>query len=367
MINNMKKIKDWGLGLNTPLLIAGPCSAETQEQVVETGREIAKHGKAQVFRAGIWKPRTRPGSFEGIGEEGLKWMNEVKKETGMLLTTEVATTEHVELALKHGIDILWIGARTTVNPFSVQDIADALKGVNIPVMVKNPINPDIALWIGAMERLANSGIDRVAAIHRGFSSFEKSPFRNAPMWEMGIELKTQFPNLDIICDPSHIAGTRELIPYVSQKALDLDMAGLMIETHITPSVAWSDAKQQVTPDRLNELYNALTFRTASSDNIEFGSKLESLRAEIDRLDDQIFHTLATRMNVAHQIGEFKKKNSVTILQVGRWEEIINKRIALGKAMGLDEDFVKKSLELIHQESIRRQNNVMNEKGELAGK
>ncbi|MCX6183163.1 MAG: chorismate mutase [Bacteroidetes bacterium] len=367
MIKNMKQIKDWGLGLKTPLLIAGPCSAETEEQVLTTGREIAKAGKAQVFRAGIWKPRTRPGLFEGIGEVGLEWMAKVKQETGLLLTTEVATAEHVELALKHGVDILWVGARTTVNPFSVQEIADALKGVNIPVMVKNPINPDLALWVGAMERLAGAGIDRIAAIHRGFSSYEKTPFRNAPLWEMAIELKTQYPNLDIICDPSHIAGTRELIPYVAQKALDLDMAGLMIESHVTPSVAWSDAKQQVTPDRLNELYSALTFRKPNSDNAEFGNKLEALRGEIDRLDDEIFHSIATRMNVTQQIGEYKKQNGVTILQVGRWEEIVNKRVALGKAMGLSEEFLKKSLELLHKESIRRQNLVMNDKPEVSAK
>ena len=356
---NVKQIKDWGLGLDKPLIISGPCSAETEEQVVNTAKEIAALGKVNVLRAGIWKPRTRPNAFEGIGPIGLQWLNTAKKETGMLIATEVATGAHVEECLKAGVDILWVGARTTVNPFSVQEVADALKGVDIPVLVKNPINPDLSLWIGGLERINQAGITRLDAIHRGFSTFEKTPFRNIPMWDMAIELKRQYPNLDIVCDPSHIAGNRDLIPYISQKALDLDMSGLMIESHITPSVAWSDAAQQVTPSALNEILNNLKFRTASSDNVEFGSKLESLRKDIDKIDDELFQHLATRMKLAEQIGAYKRDNGVTILQVGRWEEIVNKRIALGLAMGLGEEFVKEFLQSIHKESIRKQNIVMN--------
>lgn len=359
------KIKDWGLGLDKPLIIGGPCSAETEEQVVTTAKEIAALGKVNVLRAGIWKPRTRPGAFEGIGSVGLDWLNTAKKETGMLISTEVATGAHVEECLKAGVDILWVGARTTVNPFSVQEVADALKGVDVPVMVKNPINPDLGLWIGALERINQAGIKRLGAIHRGFSTFEKTPFRNLPKWSMAIEMKRKYPDLDIVCDPSHIAGNRDLIPYVCQKALDLDMSGLMIESHITPSVAWSDAAQQVTPDALGELLDSLTFRSASV--ADSGNELDALRKQIDDLDDDIFQKLASRMEIAENIGAYKKDNSVTILQVGRWEETVNKRIALGKAMGLGDEFLNEFLKLVHKESIRRQNIIMNSETELAGK
>lgn len=356
---DVKQIKEWGLGLDNPLIIGGPCSAESEEQLVTTAKEIKSLGKVNVLRAGIWKPRTRPGSFEGVGEIGLEWLKTAKTETGMLTATEVANGYHVESCLKAGVDILWIGARTTVNPFSIQEVADALKGVDIPVLVKNPINPDLELWIGGLERINQAGIKRLAAIHRGFSTFEKTPFRNLPKWDMAIELKRRYPQLDIVCDPSHISGNRELIPYVSQKALDLDMSGLMIESHINPLIALSDAKQQVTPTALGNLLDDLKFRTTNTDNIDFVNKLESLRKEIDDIDEKLLETLSNRMKLVEQIGQYKKDNSVTILQVNRWEEILNKRINLGVALKLDEEFTKSFLNLVHKESIRKQNDIMN--------
>jgi len=347
------------LNITKPLIISGPCSAETEEQTVATAKQIAATGKVHALRAGIWKPRTRPGQYEGAGEEGLKWLVQAKKETGLPITTEVANAAHVEACLKAGVDILWIGARTTVNPFSVQEVADALKGVDIPVMVKNPINPDVELWIGAFERLSRTGITKMAAIHRGFSSFEKGPFRNAPMWDLAIELKTKLPELEMICDPSHISGNRELIGMVSQKALDLDMSGLMIESHINPDAAWSDAKQQVTPAALARIIEGLVVRTVSSDNKIFKDTLGVLRDQIDQLDDEIMQKMASRMKVSEKIGQYKKENNVTILQVNRWEEIIQTRVNLGKAMGLDEGFMRDLLRLVHHESIQVQTKVMN--------
>ena len=286
-----------------------------------------------------------------------------KQETGLPVATEVATAAHVELCLKAGVDILWVGARSTVNPFSVQEIANALKGVDVPVLVKNPVNPDIELWQGALERLNKAGIKKLAAIHRGFSSSEKGPFRNAPMWDMAIELKTRIPDLDIICDPSHISGTRELIPLISQKALDLDMAGLMIESHIHPDAAWSDAKQQVTPAALRNIVEALAVRVSSSENKSFKDTLTILREQIDHLDDEIMQKLASRMKISEKIGQYKKENNVTILQVSRWEEIIQTRISLGRAMGLNAEFTAELLKLIHNESIQVQTKVMNKVGE----
>lgn len=344
---------------NRPLLISGPCSAETESQTITTCKQLAATGKVHALRAGIWKPRTRPGQFEGVGEVGLEWMVNAKKETGLPITTEVATAAHVEACLKAGVDILWIGARTTVNPFSVQEIADSLKGVDIPVMVKNPVNPDLELWIGALERLNKAGITKMAAIHRGFSSFDKGPFRNAPMWELPIELKTRIPELDIICDPSHITGARDLISFVSQKALDLDMVGLMIESHITPDAAWSDAKQQVTPQNVSKILDGLIVRTTSSDNKQFKDTLTALREKIDQLDDDIMHKLSDRMKISEKIGQYKRENGVTILQVNRWEEIIHTRVAMGLAMGISEEFSKEFLKLVHQESIQIQTKVMN--------
>jgi chorismate mutase len=355
----LESISSWLPTASKPIIISGPCSAETEEQMIATAKQLAATGKVHALRAGIWKPRTRPGQYEGAGEEGLKWLIQAKKETGLPVATEVANASHVEACLKAGVDILWIGARTTVSPFSVQEIADSLKGIDIPVLVKNPVNPDIELWFGALERLNKAGVTKLAAIHRGFSSFEKGPFRNAPMWDMAIELKTRIPDLDIICDPSHIAGARDLIALLSQKALDLDMAGLMIESHINPDAAWSDAKQQVTPGVLSKIIDGLVVRSVSSDNKTFKDTLSILREQIDLLDDEIMQKLAARMTISEKIGQYKKDNNVTILQVNRWEEIIQTRIALGKAMGLNEEFTRDLLKLIHHESIQVQTKVMN--------
>ena len=354
----LESITSW-LKAERPIIISGPCSAETEEQMVATAKQVAATGKVHALRAGIWKPRTRPGQYEGAGEEGLKWLMQAKKETGLPVTTEVANAAHVEACLKAGVDILWIGARTTVNPFSVQEVADSLKGVDIPVMIKNPINPDIELWLGAFERLNKAGITKMAAIHRGFSSFEKGPFRNAPMWDLAIELKTRVPELDMLCDPSHIAGNRDLISFVSQKALDLDMAGLMIESHINPDAAWSDAKQQVTPLVLGKIISELVVRTVSTDNKAFKDTLSLLREQIDQLDDEIMSKMASRMKISEKIGQYKKENNVTILQVNRWEEIIKTRVSLGKAMGMEEGFTRDLLRLIHHESIQVQEKIMN--------
>ena len=344
-----------------PLIIAGPCSAETEEQLVSTAHLLANTGKVNVLRAGIWKPRTRPGEFEGIGSIGLEWMKRAKEETGLLTATEVATAKHVEEALAAGIDILWVGARSTANPFTVQEIADALQGVDVPVLVKNPVNPDLSLWIGALERINRAGIKKLAAIHRGFSSYEKTAFRNEPMWDLAIQLKTIAPDLPIINDPSHICGNRELIPYVTQKAMDMDMQGLIIESHIDPSVAWTDAKQQVTPAALSDLLDSISVRKPESDNPAFEDKLSELRGQIDKLDDQIIKQIGDRMKIAEKIGEFKRDNNVTILQVSRWDEIVQKRVSLAKALNLGEEFTVKFLELLHNESIRKQNEVMNAK------
>lgn len=342
-----------------PFVISGPCSAESESQMITTAKQLAKLKKVDVLRAGIWKPRTRPGYYEGAGEAGLKWLSLAKKETGLPVAVEVANAVHVELALKYEVDILWIGARTTVNPFSVQEIADALRGTKIPVFVKNPVNPDLELWMGALERLNKVGLTRLAAIHRGFSSFDKGPFRNAPMWDLAIELKRRVPELEIICDPSHICGTRELIPFVAQKALDLDMAGLMIESHMHPDTALSDSKQQLTPTALGKLLEELVVRSVSSDNKIFKDTLGMLRDEIDELDDDIMHKMSARMKISEKIGQYKKDNNVTILQVKRWEEIIQTRVGLGQAMGLDEGFTRDLLRLIHHESIQVQTRVMN--------
>jgi len=358
----LEPISSW-TKVDRPLIISGPCSAETEEQMVATAKQIAATGKVHALRAGIWKPRTRPGQYEGAGEEGLKWLMRAKQETGLPVATEVANAAHVEACLKSGVDILWVGARTTVNPFSVQEVADALKGVDVPVLVKNPINPDVELWLGALERINKAGITKLAAIHRGFSSFEKGPFRNAPMWDLAIELKTRVPELDIVCDPSHIAGNRDLISFISQKALDLDMAGLMIESHINPDAAWSDAKQQVTPAVLSKIIDELVVRTPTTDDKTFKDTLSILREQIDQLDDEIMSRLAARMKISEKIGQYKKENNVTILQVNRWEEIVHSRIALCKAMGLNEEFTSDLLKLIHHESIQIQTKVMNKVAE----
>lgn len=356
---NIQPLNSWINIKNEPLLISGPCSAETEDQLLSTAHLLAATGKVSVLRAGIWKPRTRPGEFEGIGSIGLEWLKRAKAETGLPTAVEVANAKHVEEALAAGVDILWIGARSTVNPFTVQEIADALQGVDIPVLVKNPVNPDLQLWVGALERINKAGITKLGAIHRGFSSFEKSAFRNEPMWELAIQLKTLCPELPIINDPSHICGNRELIPYIAQKALDLDMQGLMIESHLDPSIAWTDAKQQVTPAALAEMVNKFTLRQPESKNEEFTDKLADLRKEIDKIDDLVIQKLAERMSITQKIGEFKRDNKVTILQVGRWDEIMSKRTAFAKALKLDVNFTEKFLELVHGESIRRQTEIMN--------
>ena len=357
----LQPINTWLETKNEPLLIAGPCSAETEDQLMATAHLLAKTGKVSVLRAGLWKPRTRPGEFEGIGSIGLTWLKRAKEETGLPTAVEVATAKHVEEALAAGVDILWVGARSTVNPFTVQEIADALKGVDIPVLVKNPVNPDIQLWIGALERINNAGITKLGAIHRGFSSYEKTAFRNEPMWELAIQLKTLAPDLPIINDPSHICGNRELIQYVAQKALDLDMQGLMIESHLDPSVAWTDAKQQVTPAALSELLDLLTQRKPEIKDKDFTDKLADLRTNIDKIDDQIIQKIAERMQIVQKIGEYKRDNGVTILQVNRWDQIMNKRSAFASALKLDLNFTGKLLELIHSESIRKQTDIMNDK------
>lgn len=356
---NIQPLSSWITPVNQPLLIAGPCSAETEDQLVATAHLLKATGKVTALRAGIWKPRTRPGEFEGIGRIGLEWLKRAKAETGLPTAVEVATAKHVEEALAAGVDILWVGARSTANPFTVQEIADALKGVDIPVMVKNPVNPDISLWIGALERINNAGVTKLAAIHRGFSSYEKSAFRNEPMWDIAIHMKTLAPHLPIICDPSHISGNRDLIAYVSQKALDLDMQGLMIESHIDPSVAWTDAKQQVTPKALSDLIDNLTLRKPETSNAQVNDKLSELRSNIDKIDDLLIQKIAERMKIAEQIGTYKKDNNITILQVNRWDEILTKTVNYGKALKLNPDFTEKLLELIHTESIRRQTEVMN--------
>ena len=352
-------LTSWLTDKTIPMVIAGPCSAESEEQMLATAKELEKNSKISYFRAGIWKPRTRPGSFEGIGVDALKWMQAVQQETRLKVATEVANTDHVEACLKHGVDLLWIGARTSVNPFSVQEIADALKGVDITVAVKNPINPDLGLWVGALERINKAGIKHLLAIHRGFSSSEKSPFRNQPLWDYPIELKSICPDVPILCDPSHIGGTRDLLPFISQKALDLDMDGFIIESHINPDAALSDKEQQLTPKALDDMLNDLVVRMPSTKNEEFITQLDKLRRQIDDIDEQITQKLSSRMDIAEKIGEYKKENNVTILQVKRWEELISERLSAASAMGLSKEFMNGVMKLIHKESIRRQTEVMN--------
>ncbi|HNP20322.1 MAG TPA: bifunctional 3-deoxy-7-phosphoheptulonate synthase/chorismate mutase type II [Fulvivirga sp.] len=340
------------------VLIAGPCSAETEEQLMASVKAIAAEG-IKVARAGVWKPRTRPNTFEGIGVPALEWIQNIKKEIDIQFAIEVATAQHVELALKHDIDVLWIGARTTVNPFTVQEIADALKGVDIPILIKNPINPDLALWIGAFERIANSGITKLGAIHRGFSSHRKTKYRNEPLWHIPIDLKRTFPDIPMIGDPSHIGGTRDLIESISQKALDLNYDGLMIEVHPDPDKAWSDAKQQITPARLKELLEVLQIRSATSDNVLFISKLEQLRNKIDESDHELIDVIRNRMDIVEEIGLYKKENNVAILQLDRWNEIIKSRGMWGKEVNLNSEFIEDIYKLIHAESIKKQTTISN--------
>ncbi len=354
---DLEKINLPGLELERPWMIAGPCSAETEEQVFETAQQVKEAG-FKIFRAGIWKPRTRPGAFEGVGALGLPWLKRVKEELGLFVGTEVANKHHVFEAIKHGIDILWVGARTTANPFAVQEIADALKGVDIPVLVKNPVNPDLELWIGALERINQAGIKKLAAIHRGFSTYDKTKYRNTPQWQIPIELRRRIPDLPIICDPSHIGGKRDLIYEISQEAMDLNFDGLLVEAHRCPEKAWSDASQQVTPEELKAISEKIVLRAP-----KIGEKprvtLDELRQQIDKLDTEVLETLKERMEIAEAIGKYKKENNITILQTRRYDEIMNNRKAKGAKMGLSDEFLTKLFEGIHEESVTRQNKIMN--------
>ncbi len=341
------------------MVVSGPCSAESPEQVMETAVQLARTGLVNILRAGIWKPRTRPSTFEGVGRPGLPWLAAAGKATGLKTATEVATPAHVEAALNEGIDILWIGARTSANPFSVQEIADSLQGVNVPVLVKNPINPDLNLWVGAIERIYNAGVKKLVAVHRGFSTYHKQ-FRNAPHWEIPIQLKAMIPALPVICDPSHISGSRQHLQEVSQKSIDLDMDGLMIETHIDPDNALSDSKQQLTPDAFAAMMSRLKYKSSSIESPVFRSKLEELRSQIDRIDTEFIEYIAQRMQIARDIGKYKQENNVTVLQIERWREILETRIPLARSLGLEDRFIERLLELIHDESIRIQTKIKNE-------
>ena len=359
-MENNKEQRKWldDFGLDHPLVIAGPCSAETEEQVLKIAHQL-KDTDATVLRAGIWKPRTRPGNFEGVGALGLKWLKKAKEETGMLTTTEVANAHHVDLALENDVDILWIGARTTVSPFIVQDIADALKGTDKTVLVKNPVNPDLSLWLGAVERFHTADIKNLGVIHRGFSAYEKTKYRNNPEWQIAIELQNKFPDLPLILDPSHIAGRRDIIFDLCQTALDLNYDGLMVETHHTPDDAWSDAAQQITPATLVQIMKDLKIRKEVSESEEFQNKLSTLRAKIDVADNQLIELLSKRMKISDEIGQVKKAQNVSVLQTKRWNEILGKMILDGEEKGLSEEFILRMFKAIHQESINHQEKVIN--------
>jgi chorismate mutase len=359
---DLEPLHNWIEYQQKPLIISGPCSAESEEQLMETCKAL-KELNVDVLRAGIWKPRTRPNSFEGYGVEALSWLKTVKEELNMPFAVEVANPQHIEEALKHGVDILWLGARTTVNPFNVQEIADALKGVDVPVMIKNPINPDLALWIGAIERIYNAGIRKIAVIHRGFSSLQSSKYRNIPTWQIPIELKTHIPNMPIICDPSHIAGTREYLQEIAQKALDLNYDGLMIESHRDPDNALSDAKQQVTPNGLHELLSNLKIRIVrnQSQDVELINQLDNLRESIDEVDRELIEILRTRMSLVEKACEYKRENNITIFQVERWNDIFRSRSEWAQKMEMNKDFIAEVYKLIHIESIRKQTEVITRK------
>jgi chorismate mutase len=358
---NIKITDKWAA--STPFVIAGPCSAETEEQLFETAQALHQQN-ISLIRAGVWKPRTRPNSFEGVGKEALKWIENICKELPVQFAIEVATPQHVEEALKHGVQVLWIGARSTVNPFTVQQIADALQGTDTTVLIKNPINPDLALWMGAIERIYNAGIHKIGAIHRGFSSFQQSKYRNEPLWQIPIELKRLLPQIPMICDPSHICGNREMIAQVSQQALDLNFDGLIIETHLDPDHAWSDAKQQITPQSLQEILQHLEKRKSNSDNSEFLCRLEELRELIDQTDRSLLETLAKRMQIVREIGQYKKLNHVSILQMDRWNEIFSSRQHWAKDLELDQNSIAELYKLIHDASIKTQTDILNEKSSI---
>ena len=359
-MENKKEMRQWlvDFGLSHPLVIGGPCSAETEEQVLKIAHEL-KESDVTVYRAGIWKPRTKPGMFEGVGAIGLKWLKKVKDETGLLTATEVANKNHVDLAIENDVDILWIGARSTVSPFIMQEIADALEGTDKIILVKNPVNPDLALWLGGIERLYKANINKLGLIHRGFSTYEKTKFRNNPEWQIPIEVKNRFPDLPMICDPSHISGRRDLIFDISQAALDLNYEGLMIESHWDPDNAWSDAKQQVTPSRLIEIMKDLKVRKKTTDEESYKQQLNNLRAQIDVADQTLLDTLGKRTRVANEIGVLKKSNNVAVLQNKRWNEILGKMILEGEERDLSEEFILKVFKAIHQESINKQEKILN--------
>ena len=353
-MNDIKPIKFCGVDSKRPVVIAGPCSAETEEQVMETAKDLAKNGVG-IFRAGIWKPRTKPGGFEGVGSVGLTWLQEVKKETGMLVATEVANKQHVEEALNAGVDVLWIGARTSANPFAMQEIADSLVGADVPVLVKNPVNPDLELWIGAMQRIYNAGIRQIGAIHRGFSAYGKHLYRNMPQWHIPIELRRRMPELTLICDPSHIGGKRELVAPLSQQAMDMGFDGLIVESHCDPDSAWSDKSQQVTPEVLNFILNMLVVR----DTTQTTESLTLLRQQIDQIDNDLLEALSKRMRISWEIGQYKKEHSMPVVQTGRYDDILNSRAAAAEELGMNGDFMKTVYQAIHEESVRQQIEVLN--------
>lgn len=353
-MNDIKPIKFCGVDSKRPVVIAGPCSAETEEQVMETAKDLAKNG-VRIFRAGIWKPRTKPGGFEGVGSVGLTWLQEVKRETGMLVATEVANKQHVEEALNAGVDVLWIGARTSANPFAMQEIADSLVGADVPVLVKNPVNPDLELWIGAMQRIYNAGIRQIGAIHRGFSAYGKHLYRNMPQWHIPIELRRRMPELTLICDPSHIGGKRELVAPLSQQAMDMGFDGLIIESHCDPDSAWSDKSQQVTPEVLNFIINMLVVR----DTTQTTESLTLLRQQIDQIDNDLLEALSKRMRISREIGQYKKEHSMPVVQTGRYDDILNSRAAAAEELGMNGDFMKTVYQAIHEESVRQQIEVLN--------
>lgn len=353
-MNDIKPIKFCGVDSKRPVVIAGPCSAETEEQVMETAKDLAKNG-VRIFRAGIWKPRTKPGGFEGVGSVGLTWLQEVKRETGMLVATEVANKQHVEEALNAGVDVLWIGARTSANPFAMQEIADSLVGADVPVLVKNPVNPDLELWIGAMQRIYNAGIRQIGAIHRGFSAYGKHLYRNMPQWHIPIELRRRMPELTLICDPSHIGGKRELVAPLSQQAMDMGFDGLIVESHCNPDSAWSDKSQQVTPEVLNFILNMLVVR----DTTQTTESLTLLRQQIDQIDNDLLEALSKRMRISREIGQYKKEHSMPVVQTGRYDDILNSRAAAAEELGMNGDFMKTVYQAIHEESVRQQIEVLN--------
>ena len=359
-MENTKELRTWldDFGLSHPLVIAGPCSAETEDQVLNIAHQL-KDSDATILRAGIWKPRTRPGNFEGVGALGLKWLQRAKKETGMMITTEVANANHVDLALEHDVDVLWIGARTTVNPFIVQEIAEALRGTYKPVLIKNPVNPDLSLWLGAVERIYKADIKNIGVIHRGFSTYEKTRYRNNPEWQLAIDLQNRFPDLPLILDPSHIAGNRDIIFDLCQTALDLNYDGLMVETHHDPDNAWSDAAQQITPSALIQYMDDLKVRKETGDAAEFNNRINTLRTKIDVIDHQLIEILGKRMIVADDIGTLKKEHNVAVLQTKRWNEILGKMILQGEEKNLSEEFVLRMFKAIHQESINHQEKIIN--------